>query len=229
MQAALGLHEILRQHDAHAVGVGDHRGARFHHFLHCLHARPQPAEAAHGKGMHAQVKDVLHVRREEHRQPARHEGVVALVGQRAALGDVVIAGERDHATQRRGAGEVGMLERIAAAVDAGALAIPDAEHAVVALAGGIEVQLLRAPDRRDAELLVDAGFEDHVVVGKMLLGLPQRLVIGAQGRSAVAGNKGGGVVAGLGIALALQQRQAYQRLHAAHVGTAGVQRVLVVD
>ncbi|MDT4825520.1 hypothetical protein FQZ97_588070 [compost metagenome] len=229
MQAALGLHEILRQHDAHAVGVGDHRGARFHHFLHCLHARPQPAEAAHGKGMHAQVKDVLHVRREEHRQPARHEGVVALVCQRAALGHVVVAGQRDHAAQRRGAGQVGVLERVAAAVHAGALAVPDAEHAIELLAGGIELQLLRAPHRRDTEFFIDAGLEHHVAGSQVPARLPQRLVVAAQRRAAIAGDKAGGMVAGGGIAPALQQRQAHQRLHAAHIGAAGLQRVLVID
>ena len=47
-----------------------------------------------------------------------------------ALGDVVVAGERDHAAVLRGAGHVGVLEDVGAAVDARALAVPDAEHAV---------------------------------------------------------------------------------------------------
>ena len=37
------------------------------------------------------------LRREEHRQPAGLEDVVALVRGGAALGDVVVAGDRDHA------------------------------------------------------------------------------------------------------------------------------------
>ena len=101
----------------------------------------------------AEVEDVLHVGRREHRQPAGHEGVVALVRERAALGQVVVAGDRDHAAERRGAAEVGVLERIAAAVDARALAVPDAEHAVELLARRIELELLRAPDRVDRRAL----------------------------------------------------------------------------
>ena len=46
-----------------------------------------------------------------------------------------------------GAGHVGVLEDVGAAVDARALAVPDAEHAVELLRLRIEVELLRAPDR----------------------------------------------------------------------------------
>ena len=52
------------------------------------------------------------------------------------------------AAMRRGAGHVGMLEHVRAAVHARALAIPDAEHAVELLVGRVELQLLRAPQRR---------------------------------------------------------------------------------
>src|SRR6218665_1513762 len=119
-----------------------------------LHAGPQPAEAAHGEGMHAKVENVLHAGGKEPRQSACHERMVALVRQRAALGHMVVASHGDHATQRRGAGQVGVLERIAAAIHARSLAVPDAEHAVVLLAGRIELQLLRPPHGGDAEFLI---------------------------------------------------------------------------
>ena len=180
MDAALGHGEIFRQDDADTVCVGQHRCAGFDHLLNRLHAGPQPAEAAHGESMHAKIEDVLHVGGKEHRQSACHERMVTLVRERAALGHVVVAGQCDHAAQGRSARQVGVLECIAAAIHARSLAVPDAEHAVVVLAGRIELQLLRPPDGGDAEFLIDAGLEDHVVLGKMLVRLPQRLVIGAE-------------------------------------------------
>ena len=70
----------------------------------------------------------------------------------------------------RGAGHVGVLEDVAAAVHARALAVPDAEHAVE-LGVREEVELLRAPDRGGGELLVDAGLEHDVLRRQVLLGL----------------------------------------------------------
>jgi hypothetical protein len=51
------------------------------------------------------------------------------------------------------------LKTSRAAVHARALAVPDAEHAVELLALRVEVELLRAPHRGGAELLVDAGWK----------------------------------------------------------------------
>ena len=114
---ATGRHdEVLGQHDLHAVRVHRHRGRRLHHLLNRLHAAPQAGEAAHGEGVQAHVEDALHVGGEEHRQAAGLEDVVALVRRGAALGDVVVAGDGDHAAVAGGAGHVGVLEDIAAAV-----------------------------------------------------------------------------------------------------------------
>jgi hypothetical protein len=98
--------------------------------------------------------------------------VVALVGERAALRDVVVAGDGDDAAERRGAGEIGVLERVRAAVDARTLAVPDAEHAVVLRIGEVEVELLRSPDRGRRQLLVDAGLEHDVMRRKVVLRRP---------------------------------------------------------
>ena len=146
-----------------------------------------------------------------------------------ALGHVVVAGDGDHAAVPGGAGHVGVLEDVGAAVHARALAVPDAEHAVVLLALRIEVELLRAPHRGGAELLVHAGLEDDVVGFQVLLRRPQRLVVAAQRAAAVAADEAAGVQPGGQVALALQHRQAHQRLHAAHEGAAVVQAVLVVE
>ena len=75
---------------------------------------------------------------------------------------VVVAHQREHAAVLRGAGEIGVAEHVAGAVDARALAVPDAEHAVV-LAFAAQLGLLRAPQRGGGEVLVDAGLEQDVV------------------------------------------------------------------
>jgi hypothetical protein len=142
----------------------------------------------------------------------------------------VVARDGDHAAPGRGARHVGVLEDVRTAVDARALAVPDAEHAIELVgAGRREAQLLRTPQRGGRELLVDARLEHDVLRLQVLLGLPQRLVVAAQGRAAVAADEAGGVPAHQGVALALQHRKLDQRLHAAHEGAAVVQRVLVVQ
>ena len=80
----------------------------------------------------------------------------------------------------RGAGEIGMAEHIAGAVDAGPLAVPDSENAVVA--GALEhVELLRTPKRRRRQVFIDGGMEFDVVLGEDRLGAAEFAVDGAQG------------------------------------------------
>ena len=80
------------------------------------------------------------------------------------FGGVVVAHQRQHAAMLRGAGEVGVAEDVAGAVDARALAVPDAEHAVV-LALAAQLGLLRAPERGGGEVLVEAGLEHGCRIG----------------------------------------------------------------
>ena len=81
---------------------------------------------------------------------------------RRRFGGVVVAHQGEHAAVARGAGEIGMAEHIAGAIDAGAFAIPEGENAVVA-AFAAHFGLLRAPDRGRREILVEARLEDDVV------------------------------------------------------------------
>ncbi len=64
---------------------------------------------------------------------------------------------------------------------------------------------------------------------EMLLRAPQRLVDAAERAAAIAGHEARRVEAGATVALVLQHQQAHQRLRTAHVGTALVERVLVVE
>ena len=73
------------------------------------------------------------------------------------------------------------------------------------------------------------GWNTMFCAARCFLACPQRLVVAAERRAAVAADEAGGVEAGDRVALALQHRQAHQRLHAAHEGAARLERVLVVE
>ncbi|MEY3445589.1 MAG: hypothetical protein RIR45_344 [Pseudomonadota bacterium] len=168
--------------DLHPVRVNHGGGAGLHNFLDGFHARPHTRKTAHGKGMHPQIQNLLHIGRKEYRRTAGLENMVALVRCGGALGNVVITGYGDHTTPGRGARHVGVFEHIRAAVHTRPLAVPDAEHTVVFVgAGRCKTQLLRTPQRGGGQLLVHTGLEHHMVGFEVFFGLGQRLVIGAQG------------------------------------------------
>src|ERR1700744_2916346 len=105
---------------------------------------------------------------------------------------MVVAGQAQHTPVLRRAGSIAVAEHVAAAIDAGALAIPDANRAIV-VGAGREVELLRAPDRGRREVLVHAGLEFDVVLLEMFSRGEQLLVIAAERRAAIAGNEDGGI------------------------------------
>ena len=195
---------------------------------HALEADPAAGVARHRPAVQAEVDDLLHRRRIEHRHHRGGELVIGLVRQRRRLGRVVVAGEHEHAAVLRRAGEVRVLEHVAAAVDARALAVPHGEDAVDVRAR-VQRHLLRAPDRGGREVLVQAGLELDVRAVEELLRLPQRLVEAAERRAAVARDEAAGVEAGERVALALQDQEADERLDAGEEDAAGVELVLVVE
>ena len=154
--------------------------------------------------------------------------MLALVrdGRRARA--VVVTGHHQHAAMAGRAGEVGMLEHVAAAIDARPLAVPHGEDAVAPRTGQ-QVQLLRAPDRGGRQVLVDARLEADVLRSQERRRLVQCGVEPAQRRTAVARHITGRVQAGGAVALVLQHRQARQRLHAGHVDPPAVEAVFVVE
>src|SRR5260221_11125269 len=133
------------------------------------------------------------------------------MGQGRGFAGVIVAGEEKDAAMRRRPGGIAVLEDVARAVDARPLAVPHGEDAVI-FGAGEEPDLLRAPDRRRAEILVDAGLELDVALLEEALGAPERLVEAAERRAAIAGDEAGGIEAGRPVARPLHHRQAHQPL-----------------
>ncbi len=98
---------------------------------------------------------------------------------------MVVAGERQHAAVERGAGRIRVLERIDRAVDAGTLAVPDAEHAID-LGAGKQADLLAAPDRGRGQVFVESRNEGDVVLLQVRLRAPQRVIVHAERGTAIA-------------------------------------------
>jgi hypothetical protein len=139
------------------------------------------------------------------------EGVVGLMRNGGGLCAVVVTGKDEHAAVLGGARRVAVPEHVAAAIDAGALAVPDADHAIM-LGAGRQVELLRAPDRGRREVLVHARLELDVVLFEVFSGGKKLLVIAAQRRAAVAGDEACGVQPCGTVTADLRHRQADQRL-----------------
>ncbi|KAG1316669.1 hypothetical protein G6F63_015974 [Rhizopus arrhizus] len=87
---------------------------------------------------------VLKPTQRPHRHHRTDELVLAAMRQGRTAAGMVIGRQRQHAAVTRGAGGVGVLEHVAAAVHAGAFAVPHAEPAVI-LGAGKQVALLRPP------------------------------------------------------------------------------------
>ncbi len=223
-----GSVEIGRQNDVDRSQVHAYRGRGFDGVGQRLEGHPAAGIAAHRPAVQAVVEVFLDVGRVEHRHQHRLEDVLGLVRQGRGFGGVVVAGDDQHAAVFRRAGGIGVAEDVAAAVDARPLAVPHAEHAVV-FGAGKEADLLAAPDGGRRHVLVDAGLEGDVVVGEVLLGLPQAEIEVAERAAAVAGDEAGGVQPGGEVAFALHHRQADQRLGAGQEDAAGGGGVFVVQ
>ena len=238
-----GVEEAVGPADRHAVGrqrkvVGNddlgprrvdiHRRRALDRIGDALEADPAARVAGHRPAVQAEVQDFLHRRRIEHRDHRRRELVIRLVRQRRRFGRMVVAGQHQHAAVFRRAREVGVLEHVAATIDTRTLAVPHREHAID-LGARMQVDLLRAPDRRGGEILVQSRLELDVGAVQELLRLPQRLVERAQRRAAIAGDEAAGIQAGELVALPLQHQQADERLRAGQIDAAGFELVLVVE
>src|SRR5690554_2355537 len=131
--------------------------------------------------------------------------------QRRRLADMVVPrGDQNAAVPRRARG-VAVLQRVAGTVDAGPLAVPEPEHAVVAGAGE-RARLLRAPDRRRGEILVQPRLEADIGRIEKFLRAPQLAVEPAERRASIAGDEARRRKPGRAVAVTLRQQQANDRL-----------------
>src|ERR1700738_2208950 len=142
------------------------------------------------------------------------------------FGCVVVAHEREHPAIFRSAGEIRVSEHVAGAIDPRALAVPEAEHAVE-LALPTQLGLLRSPQRRGGDVLVDAGQKSDVIAIELALRPNELLVERAQRRAAVARHIARGVETCTPVALLLHPAEPDQRLKPGHDAAALAEIVLV--
>jgi hypothetical protein len=222
------LVEEARVGDHDAVG-GDLGGADLVGDVgHDLDADPEAGVARELEAEAAEVEDLLHGAGEEDGEEGVVERDLRVRGDRGRFRQRVVAAQRQHAAEPGHAGEVGVLEDVAGAVDARPLAVPHPEDAVV-LRPGEEVDELAAVDRRRAEVFVDAGEEHHVVLAQELRVPLEREVEPAERRAAVARDQRGGPEAPPPVGLVLVERQADERLDAGQEDGAFVLAILGVE
>ena len=194
IEAARRHLEIGRNDEGlHLVGEID-LGRGLHRLGDHLHADPAAGVARHRDTQQPHLDHFVDAGGIEIGHQRGDEGVVRLMRHGGGFGAVVVAGQAQHAAVLGRARRIAVAEHVAAAVDAGALAVPDADHAVV-IGAGREVELLRAPDRGGREVLVDAGLEFDVVLFEVLAGGEELLVVAAERRAAIAGDEARGVEA----------------------------------
>jgi len=141
---------------------------------------------------------------------------------------MVIPRHRQNTALRPGSGEIRVPERIARAVHAGRLAVPHAKYAVITRAGQ-KINLLSAPDRRGAKILVDRLAEYDLSCLKEILGGMRLLVQPAQRRTTIARDETRSFQPGCRIAAGLVQQHPQQGLNAGDENPAFLKRVFIVD
>ena len=210
------------------LGVDLHRGGRLDGVVDALQRGPAAAVAREREGVEPEVEDLLHAGRVEHRDGGVDHRVLAVVRGGRGLAGVVVAEQRHHPAEPRRPREVRVAQRVARAVHARPLAVPQAEHPVVrALA--VEPGLLGAPAGGGRDVLVDAGLEDHVVLLQVCLRPIELEIESAERRAAVAADVARGVVPGRDVAPALGQHEPHQRLDAGEEDAPAFAGVLVVE
>ena len=141
---------------------------------------------------------------------------------------MVVAHQRQHAAVLGGAGQIGVAEHVAGAIDAGALAIPHAEDAVV-LALAAQLGLLRPPDGSRGQVLVDAALKTDIALLEEGPGALELGVEPAERRPAVTGDKSRGAKTVAAVELSLHQAEPHQGLEAGDENTAMAKVVFVVE
>ena len=130
-QAAGWHREIVGNLDLDAVDAAVDRRGRLDIVLHALDADPHAGKARQPETQDAVIENLLHARGIEDRHHVVEEGELRLMCAGRTLAGMIVTHQCEHTAVLGGAGMVGVTEDVARAVDAGALAVPDAEHAVV--------------------------------------------------------------------------------------------------
>ncbi len=133
----------------------------FHHIGHELHRNPATRIAAHRNAMQAVIENLLHIRRIDNRDTCGDQRVIGLMRLRGRFCAVIVAGQCEHAAERRRSRGVGVFQCITAAIHAGALAVPDSEYAADTCAGKVG-GLLCTPHRCRGKVLVNGGLKADV-------------------------------------------------------------------
>jgi hypothetical protein len=203
-----------------ADGVGD--------VGHDLEGHPEPGVARQLEAQASEVEDVLHVAGEEHRHLEIVEGDLGMSGQGRGLRLRIVAGQRQHAAVPPDTREVRVTEDVAAPVDAGSLAVPHSQHAVVTRAS-VQVGKLAPQHRGGAQVLVHSRDEDDLMLGQEFAVTLDRLVEPAERRSPVSRDQRRGVEPAAAIRAMLVQREANEGLDARHEDTAGLEAILPLE
>ena len=133
---------------------------------------------------------------------------------------MVVPGHDENAAVPCGSGVVGVLEHVAAAVHAGALAVPEPEHAVVPAAAE-KIDLLCTPDGSGRQVFIEPWLEVNPGRFQERLGAPEFLVQAGEGGASITGNETRCIQPSPGVALALQQQQLYKGLETVQVERIG--------
>src|SRR5215472_12190357 len=228
IEPALGHGEVVGNDDVDPLQAAvDHRG-RFHGLVHGFERYPGAAEARHRPAIEAVIENFLNAGGVQDRDHDVDEVIFGLMRRGRGFRGVVVTHERQHAAMLGRAGEIGVAEDVAGAVDAWPFAVPEAEHAVE-LALPAQLGLLRAPDRGGRDILVEAGLKADVVFVERALRADELLVEGAERRAAIAGDIARGVEAGAAVALLLHQAETHERLEAGDENPALGEVVFVVE
>ena len=227
-QPARGDIHIVRRDDRQALRIAQDRRCRVDRVGDQLVADPASGEARHRPAIERVVDDLLYVGGIEHGHP--HVGEQGLVRRgRVGRGQwMIVADDAEHAAMLRRAGAMGVADRVDAAVDAWALAVPHRIDAVIFRIAE-DTDLLRPPDRRRRQIFVHGGQEADIGTGQEPLGGPQLLVQIVHRRAAIAGDEAGGLQSRRLVAQMLLHRRAHQRLRAGDVHLPVHQLVFIVE
>ncbi len=228
VEAALRHAEIIGRDDLDAIEAAVDRGGRLDGLVHRLQRHPGAGVARHRPAVEAVIEHFLNARGVQDRDHHVDEVVFGLVRGGRRFRGVIVAHQRQHAAVLRGAGEIGVAEDVAGAVDARALAVPHGEHAIE-LAFAAQLGLLRAPDGGGGEVFVEPALEADVAFFELPLGADELLVEAGERGAAIAADEAGGVAPGAAVELLLHQAQPHQRLEAGDEHATLAEVVLVVE